>query len=322
MAIPFEEAVTWIEDPLPPGDQELIPGLLPKRGQLMIAGETEIGKSLVALEMAASLLTGKPLWGKLPCTQVGRVLYVLGEHHPDVIQKLWVKTGLNVPPHSLALVGPDKFKDHFLVMNGQRQHQAMYQLQQWVKGSDVVIFDPLAAFIGGVDAENDNVQMRLLVDTMTLVTHDQGAACTVLAHSGKPMYVNGQIVPRAKYAIRGASGTEDAATNVFYMERLSQEQDDEYLFRLRKRKYKGEAPDFYYLMRDENNLVHTQLDGKRPRVEAKRLQFRDQLRRLQLEMPHETMSKCVELLAKINGISRATAFRQLSDDTENIDESS
>lgn len=310
--VPFEEAVTWIEEPLPDGPSELIPGLLPKRGQLMIAGETEVGKSLVALEISSALLTGTPLWGSVPVAEVvERVVYILGEHDPDIIQSLWNKTKLKAPTESLALMGPDVFPEHFVISGGFRQAESAHQLRTWVRGAGLVIFDPLTSFIRGVDAENDNIQMRMLVDTLTQAAHAEGAACLVLAHVGKPHFLDGKPSARAKYAIRGASGTEDAATNIFYLERLSEDEEDALLFRLKKRKYKGTAPDYYYLSRDKATLTHTLLEGRRPRVEARRQQFQDKVARAQTEFPDQTRSCLIESLARIEGISRRTAFRYI-----------
>jgi RecA-family ATPase len=284
----------------------------------MIAGETEVGKSLLALEIAAGLLTGGALWGSLPVAErLTRVLYILGEHDVDTLRGLWATTELVVPPNALAVIGPDSSPAHHLVTDGAPNPEAIQQVRAWVQGAGLVVFDPLAAFIRGVGAENDNIQMRLLVDTLTHAAQDEGAACLILSHLGKPLMVAGKPVPRGRYATRGASATEDAATSLFYMEHVEHPAAREAaVFRLRKRKYKGVAPEFYYLVRDPSTLRHTLLTGPRPHVEARRGMFRERLKRLQAHRPTSTPTECIELLAAIEGISRRTAFRYIDSDDD------
>ena len=283
----------------------------------MIAGETEVGKSLLALEIAASLLTGRPLWGSLVVNErLARVLYILGEHDLDTLRGLWAVTELTAPAHALALIGSDSFPAHHLVADGAPNQEAIQQVRASVQGAGLVVFDPLAAFIRGAGAENDNVQMRLLVDTLTHAARDEGAACLILAHLGKPMMIAGKAIPRGRYATRGASATEDAATGLFYFEPAEGPHKDAAVFRLKKRKYKGTAPDFYYLVRDPATLRHTLLTGPRPHVEARRGLFRERLKRLQTHQPTSTPTECIELIAAIDGISRRTAFRYTDSDDD------
>lgn len=319
---PLADVAVPIEAPIPPDPPELVPGLLPAKGQLVITGETDVGKTLVALEMASALLSGQKLWGHLPTTPARKVLYILGEHYVEVLQRLWQeKAHLPAPPESLYVVSPEKFTDHFLVAHGERQGTVVEQVQSWCRGFDLVVFDPLSAFIKGADAENDNTQMRLLLDSMTLATHKVGAACLVLAHMGKPSIIDGKEVRRSNYATRGASGVEDAATNIFYMEKVEEPKDHDGglgevgIFRLKKRKYKGTAPDYYYMLRDPECLQHTLLpDTRRPHVEARRIMFTQYLGRYQAEHPDITYTHAIEQLARVMGVSRATAFRWIKAD--------
>ena len=88
----LEEVAVQITADIPEADPDIIPGLLPKAGQLVIAGETNVGKSLVALEICSALTTGQPLWGEdklTPLIRAKRILYVLGEYYNEVIQRLW-----------------------------------------------------------------------------------------------------------------------------------------------------------------------------------------------------------------------------------------
>jgi hypothetical protein len=78
---PLEAIAVPLISPPEVGPVDIIPGLLPRRGELVVAGPTDIGKSLMALEICSCLVTGQPLWGHLtPTLQAKRILYILGEH--------------------------------------------------------------------------------------------------------------------------------------------------------------------------------------------------------------------------------------------------
>ena len=315
---PLEEIGTPIIAPIEDGPPDVIPGLLPKRGQLVIAGPTDVGKSLIALEICSALSTGTKLWGELNPTIVARkILYVLGEHYNEVIQRLWAVTKLPMTEH-VYLVGPDKMGyDKWLVAKGAPNPQAIDKMKRWADGCDLVVFDPFSAFVSGVDAENDNVQMRLALDQMSLVAQTAGASCIVLAHMGKPSMnpMTGKESNRKSYAIRGASAIEDAATNIFYMSRIEGEDDEgrmlpagQKAFELRNRKYKGIAPPKYTLLRDDINLTHSAL-GNRPYHEVMQLDTVAKVTRLQNAMPQLSMKEAIQAVAAMTGKTEETIQR-------------
>ena len=304
MSRPLESAGVPIEDPVvaPP---EVIPGLLPTTGQLLIAGETDVGKSLVALEIASALLSHAPLWGALPVsTGARKALYVLGEHHTSILQGLWAKTGLPAPPRSLWVVGPHEFPEHHLVTRGIPQVLVSAQLREWAQGCQLVVYDPLASFCRGENIENDNAQMRLLLDTMTGIANDAGAACIVLTHAGKPRRgEDGQPAPREEYRVRGASAIEDAASAVFYMEKGM-----DGFYRLQRRKYKGtQEPKTYTLIRDPGTLRHTLVTNLH---DAKRLDFLQRHAYLKSRM---SPTDALRMTMEATRVPRSTADRWIGD---------
>lgn len=283
----------------------------------MIAGETNIGKSLAALEICSSLVTGTPLWGELkPTLKARRILYVLGEHYNDVIKRLWQVTKLPMTDQVLIL-GPQQLGfDKWLVSRGQVNLYAVEKFLKWVEGVDLIVFDPLAAFITGVDAENDNIQMRLILTAMSEIGQAAGATVLVLAHMGKPMMDKfGQEHSRKSYAIRGASGIEDAATNIFYLSKAegvsaAATANEGKVLSLRCRKYKGMAPEEYRLMRNPHTLTHTLL-GNRPFSEVRKLDTQARVGRLQLAMPEVKMADIIRILAASENVSESTIRRYL-----------
>lgn len=314
----LEEIAKRIIDPIQEGDPDIIPGLLPRRGQLVLAGETDIGKSLVALEICSSLVTGEPLWGELkPTLMARRILYVLGEHYNEVIMRLWQVTKLPMTDQ-VFIIGPEQLQyDKWLVTKGNPNQIAVDKFLKWSDGVDLIVFDPFAAFVAGVDIENDNVQMRLALDTMSLIAQKSGASCLVLAHQGKPMMdKTGQEHARKSYAIRGASAIEDAATNIFYMghdvggSAAAGRVGAEKIVQLTRRKYKGVAPDSYRLLRDGTTLTHTLL-GNRPFVEVQKIATQAKVAKYQAAFPDATFSDCIKAVAAMQDLSESTIRRYL-----------
>lgn len=310
----LEDVAVRMNAPIKPGPPDIIPGLLPRQGQVIIAGETNVGKSLISLEMISALTTGKPLWGELQATkQLSRVLYVLGEHYVEVIQGLLAKTKLTVPDE-VYLIGPEALMyDKYLVSRGQPNVQAVNKFIKWAAGCELIVFDPFSAFVNGMDVENDNVQMRLVLDTMSLIAQSAGASCIVNAHQGKPMMDQfGQEKKRRSYAIRGASAIEDAATNIFYLgkgssEAIEQETGGE-VYELVQRKYKGTAPPKYTLLRNKDTLTH-QLMGDKPFEAVRKLDLRAKAQRFRDSNPNFSEKTIIDLIATGEGKSPDTIRR-------------
>ena len=315
---PLDQVSIPITTPVVAGPPDIIDGLIPKTGAVIIAGETNTGKSLISLEMISALVTGSKLWGELTSLKpITKVLYILGEHHSETIQRLWAHTGLPMTDQ-VRLLGPENIGlDKWLVANGKPNLQAMDKFRYWAEGMELIVWDPLGAFCIGEGIENDNVQMRLVLDSMSMVAASTGAACIILAHQGKPvMDQRGQEMSRKSYAIRGASGIEDAATNIFYLGRAegasatAAETRDSKIFTLRCRKYKGLAPEEYRLMRDPATLCHTLL-GARPFVEVRKIETQAKMARISMKMPDMAFADILKVLSATEGISESTLRRYL-----------
>lgn len=326
----LEDIAIRITDEIAEGPPDAITGLLPEKGQLVIAGETNVGKSLVALEICSALTTERPLWReKIPNKKAKKILYVLGEHYREIIQRMHRKTEL--PLGDVWILGPNELKfDKWLVQNGKQNPTIIRKFEKWAQGCDLIIFDPLSAFVTGIDSENDNLQMRLVIDSMSLIAQSVGASCLILAHQGKPyMDKLGVEHHRKSYAIRGASGIEDAATNIFYMNEYRSEKpptspgdslnslvdidEDGKIYELVCRKYKGEAPEKYRLLRDPGTLTHRLL-GNRPQVELKRLVVKSKVDRLMKAFPQMPAMEAYQAIASIIGCDVRTIQRYLSED--------
>ena len=271
--------------------------------------------TLLALEFTSALITGNPLWGELvPSNMANKVMYVLGEHYVEQLQRQYRKTKLPMTA-DVRVLGPEELKfDKWLVTQGRINTPSLEKYKRWAEGVDLIVFDPLSAFISGVDAENDNIQMRLLIQTMSDLAHEAGASCLILAHKGKPSMEGAKEYSRHSYAIRGASAIEDAATNIFYMEQgendPSQKAAGGSIYELRKRKYKGDAPDVFRLMRDPVTLTHTMLGG-RPYSEVLKMEAQAKIARIQAGNTSIDFRTAVKLVADIEGVALETMYRRL-----------
>ena len=247
------------DDPLPPEPPELITGILLTHGATEIAGEKETGKSAVALEIQHSLITGEPLWGSLvPNIRVEKTIHFLAEHSSSILMGLYQRMQLSTD-HKLRIFGPEHLSHmRLLVSNGIRREESVSFYKRLAEGAGLVVFDPLAAFIQGQAAENDNAPMRSLVDTMIEIASSTGAACLVLAHQGKPVIFQGRQVKRGNYSTRGASATEDAMAAVHYLEKLSGVSiGGNMVLELRPIHYKGFKQPAFQLIRDKVTCRHT-----------------------------------------------------------------
>ena len=242
----------YIEDPLDPGAPEVIPGLLPRHGHLALVAETNVGKTLLALEIIESVLTGRPLWGQLTPTETyQRVAYVVGEYDDNYVKQLWVKLEASAPPHSIRLL-----PRRTLVSQGQVHSEHVRTYKEECAGCQLVIFDPFSAFVIGPDVENDASLTRATINTMLEIAG--GHSVIIPAHMGKPYYLDTakDYVQRGSYAARGSSSIEDTPMACFYFTQSRSEASPDALFYLKNRKTKFGAPPGYFLLRDPDTLRH------------------------------------------------------------------
>lgn len=317
----FDGAAKLVYEALPEDSPELIPGLLPESGTAAIVGETDCGKSLCACEIGSSLLTGQPLWGALqPNRTIEKVVYVLGEHTVSTLQGLFHRTKL---PHEgkFHVIGPENLHPFkALVVSGVQQAVAVEKMLRWTDGAGLIVFDPLAGFVQGQNAENDNSVMRTLVDTLNFISEKQAAACLVLAHTGKPrMDESGNEFKRTSYATRGSSAIEDSMTHIFYLRRpmiVKQMKQDSYeRYELSVRKFKGNPTNqVFKLIRDPETKRNTLVEVRAANVPSleEKLALNAEVMQLQQKNPGFSTSQCIKLVADTKGMPKETLERWLT----------
>lgn len=306
----LEDLAVPITHKFPADEKDIFQGFIPKDDMVVIAGETNIGKSLCGIEICSSLSTGEPLWGGLePSMTAKKILYVLGEHRTRKIVDLAAKTRLPFK-ESVLVLGPEHLAgDKWLVSNGQPVLRVIDKFKRWAEGVDFLVFDPLTSFITGQEAEQDSVQMRLLIECVNSICMASGASCLILAHRGKPqMDQKGYEHQRKTYAIRGASGTEDAATNIFYFNKADSGLQD---YELIQRKFKGDAPPKFKLRRNKDTLAHTLVTDNTSYADVLKREARERVTNLRYDFPHMQEEMVHKIVASTMAIPLETLERRL-----------
>lgn len=249
---------TYIDDPLDPAPPEILPGLLPRHGHLSLIAETNVGKTLVALEILESVLSGRPLWGQLkPTDTYTRGTYITGEYDENYIKQLWQKIRGTTPEKAIVLL-----PRLTLVTAGQLVVENFKRYKDLCAGSQVVVFDPLSAFVVGTDIENDASLTRAAITAMLEVAGNNSVI--IPAHMGKPQYnpKDHAYFQRTSYAARGSSSIEDTPMACFYLKKSESSVFPNQLFYLKNRKVKFGGVDGYQLLRDDETLRHTLVNSK------------------------------------------------------------
>ncbi len=253
-----------IDDPLPPEPPELIPGVLLAHGSSGVIGMKETGKSALALEIQFSLLTGEPLWGAIaPNKVIDKSVHFLAEHTAYNLMGLYKRMQFPSLGGRLKVFGPEHLGGHkLLVSAGIRREESLSLYKKLAEGAGLIVFDPLASYIQGEGAENDNAMVRHVIDSMIEIAQSTNAACLILGHQGKPQFFQGKQLKKTVYATRGASAAEDAMTAVHYLDREAGVTiDHKEVFVLRPIHYKGEKAGSFKLLRDKKTVRNTLYQG-------------------------------------------------------------
>ena len=253
-----------IDDPMPPEPAELIPGILLAHGATGIIGQKEVGKSSLALEIQNCLLTGEPLWGAIaPTKTVSKTVHFLAEHTCFNLMGLYQRMKFPHLGGRLKVYGPEHLGGHkILVSGGIRREDSLSLYKKLADGAELVVFDPLASYLQGENAENDNSTSRHVVDSMIEIAQSTGAACLILGHQGKPTFFQGKQIKKTIYATRGASASEDSMTAVHYLDRETGVTiDNKSVYTLSPIHYKAVKSKPFKLLRDSVTCRNTLYKG-------------------------------------------------------------
>lgn len=198
-----------------PREQEIIAkGILPKGGGLILAGESGEGKSLIRTEGAIHLAMGWPLWGmEIPTARRVLIFQFENTEAQEAYRLKKMLRGLEITnfPEHLSFSDPTIRVD----MGKPQDRAKMMEIIQESR-AEVIIYDPLTS-LHRVN-ENDNVQIRIILDNLTEINRKTGTSAIVIHHFGKP--TENSIT---SHRTRGASSIKDWADTLLAVTRKKHE---------------------------------------------------------------------------------------------------
>jgi hypothetical protein len=178
------------QPPQPP--EYLVDGLLERQAALLLAGDAGTGKTILALDLAVALVTGRPWLGRT--THQARVLYIDGESSERLAADRLRALGLGSHDATALRLG---IRQGLTLEDGREQLRTAAVQHR----ADVLILDPIMA-LTRTDV-NDNTGVARLFDTILrpLIT-SLDLALVLVHHERKP---SGGGYRDAAHATLGAS---------------------------------------------------------------------------------------------------------------------
>lgn len=190
-------------------------GILPEGGGLIIVGESGVGKSIITLEWAVSLVMEWEILGlEVP---KARKVYIFQSENTLAqvkyrLKQIFEGLGVSNPPDHLFFSRPRATYD---LTNDDHINDMIAELKE--RAIDTFFIDPLSSF--HQVPENDNSRMRTVLDKITYISRVTGAAAVVVHHFGKP----GENDKDVEYRYRGASSIKDWADTMISVTRKPHE---------------------------------------------------------------------------------------------------
>lgn len=178
-------------------------GIMPDNSHIIISGEPGVGKSLLREELALHLVVGWD-WLGFEISTARKVAIFQYENSEQIeqtrLRRMCYGLGIREIPKG-RLVYVDRKNRINLSLKGDRK-----RLQELVRESEaeVIFYDCLSNLHAA--KENDNIQMRDILDSLTEINAILGTSCVVIHHFGKPTEGQGNA-----YRTRGASSIIDWA---------------------------------------------------------------------------------------------------------------
>ena len=222
-------------------------GIMPYGSHILISGETGVGKSLLRLELATHLVMGWDWLGFEISTSRKVAIFQYENSEPmeqTRLKRMCQGLGIQQLPKG-KLVYVDRKNRLNLTLKKDRE-----KLLNLVKecGSEVIVYDCLSNLHSS--KENDNIQMRDVLDSLTEINAILGTSCIVIHHFGKPS--EGQATV---YRTRGASSIVDwAVTAMAFTVKPHEHKTIRQLEFIKVRD--GAVPKPVLLERDENFLLN------------------------------------------------------------------
>lgn len=238
------EAIDW-----------LWPGRIPQHCVSLLAGEPEVGKSTLAIYMAAQVSTGRPWIDTGKCQKKGSVLVLSTED-----------TNAQVIAPRLKAAGADMKKVHYIdaVVDGDRKYNLNNLTEDFnllVKSAmsipdiRLIIIDPITGFMHGKN-ENKNAEVREYLNPLAGLAQASNSAIVGITHFNK-----NQMTQSASNRVLGSIGFT-AAVRAVHIVAKDPNDDDIRLFLPLKCNLSRHAPGLSY------KLIQTQIPAENNRVSS------------------------------------------------------
>ena len=189
---------------LPPS---IIKGLAPRNGIAFIGGQSGAGKTFVAVDIAVSLSTGQPFFGKRVKEKVG-VIIIAGEGAQTLQPRITTAKNARSIHTPLPIAWTDKFPNFskpeevkMFITRLKRMKQKMQDEHHVRMGC--IIIDTLAA-VFDLEDENDNSEASKIIRAMKFIGDELDALVMPVHHYGKG----------AETGLRGASAWRAGSDSV------------------------------------------------------------------------------------------------------------
>lgn len=173
----------------------LVEHFLYEQTATMLMADPGVGKSVIATQLALSLVTGEYLFGVLPVTKPVCVCYLqLEGSYFSAIQRLrLMRQHLAITPEVAERLYWDRL-EMLNVINSQHLHELVKRIESWGRPS-VIIFDPIyRTVMGGLS--KDEVASAFCAVSDFFMQHF-GCANILVHHTHRSHYINGERIEEA-----------------------------------------------------------------------------------------------------------------------------
>ena len=182
-------------------------GVLPEKSVQVIGGMSKIGKSIMAMNEALCIASGKPFLLQFEVPRPRRVIYFQAEISLGPLQK---RLRTMIEAENIEPEAQERFF-HVPSCKGIKitQYQHLRHVMDACKdiGAEVVIIDPLSRFFMG--NENHAMDVQKLVDAIDQMVARLGVSVILVHHHGKPPQ-DGNGQRQGAQQLRGSSVLFDA----------------------------------------------------------------------------------------------------------------
>ena len=226
----------------------LVAPFFPAGGKAILAGNSGVGKTMLAENIAYTVADGKLLFQRFNVARAN-VLYVDSESHPALtrVRVGRIAMGLQATHRGVSLIFPEKRLDLGIPKNREELCRRIDEVK-----AGLAILDSFLCF-ASLRSENDNSEVREWLERLNEIPKTTGAALLILDHAAKGTPERAKA--RTPLSARGAGAKQDWADCVMTFE--EQKSDLKFLRTLRFPKTRFCAPVPALILEMDSNFVFT-----------------------------------------------------------------